>query len=147
VSTVTTMTPAADAEGESTCSLPEPVKNEGPYRSIKYEWDCGDASEGRRRMAVLSISHHTAGFGTFSGRSHPNHFSATLLNEDVDGRSRLTRLFSGHNIDQEPITRFSQKRLEAFAERALVKLRELHAAQDPAVLAYFEHTDQQASAA
>jgi hypothetical protein len=98
-------------------------------------------------MAVLSISHHTAGVSMFSGGSHPNHFSATLLNEDVDGRSRVMRMFSGHNIDQEPITRFSQKRLEAFAARALQKLRELHAAQDPAVLAYFQHTDQQASAA
>jgi hypothetical protein len=123
------------------------VKTQGPHRSIKYEWDLGDASEGRRRMAVLSISHHTAGMSMFSGGSHPNHFSATLLNEDVDARSRLTRMFSGHSIEEEQISRFSRKRLEAFAERALQKLRELHAAQDPAVLAYFQHEDEQASAA
>jgi hypothetical protein len=147
VSTLTTTSPATTAEGENPAALSEPVKTEGSHRSIKYEWDLGDAGEGRRRMAVLSISHHTAGVSMFSGGSHPNHFSATLLNEDVDGRSRLTRMFSGHSIDQEQISRFSQKRLEAFAERALQKLRELHAAQDPAVLAYFQHEDEQASAA
>jgi hypothetical protein len=147
VSTLTTTSPAATGEGESPCSLPEPVKNEGPHRTIKYEWDIGDAGEGKRRMAVLSISHHTAGPSLFSGSSHPNHFSATLRNEDVNARSRTTSLFSGHSIDQEAISRFSQKRLEVFAERALQKLRELHSAQDAAVLAYFQHEDEQASAA
>lgn len=147
MSTLTTTSPAATAEGESTDSLPEPVKNEGPHRSIRYEWDICDAGEGRRRMAVLSISHHTAGMSLFSGGSHPNHFSATLVNEDVNGRSRMVRMFSSHSIDQEEISRFSQKRLEVFAERALGKLRELHAAHDAAVLAYFQQEDEQASAA
>jgi hypothetical protein len=147
VSTLTTTSPAATAEGENPAALSEPVKTEGRHRSISYEWDIGDAGEGRRRMAVLSISHHTAGMSMFSGRSHPNHFSASLINEDVDGRSRLTRMFSGHSIDREQISRFSQKRLEAFAERGLRKLRELYAAQDPAVLAYFQHENEQASTA
>jgi hypothetical protein len=147
VSTLTTTTPAATAGQENPATLAEPVKDTSRHRSIKYEWDIGDAGEGKRRMAVLSISHQTAGFNVFSGGSHPNHFSATLLNEDVDGRSRLMRMFSGHSIDTEVIGRFSQKRLEAFAERALGKLRELHAAQDPAVLVYFEHDDSQATTA
>lgn len=145
MSTLTTTSAAAIAQ--TPAALPEPVKTDGPHRSIKYEWDLGNASEGRRRMAVLSISHHTAGMSMFSGGSHPNHFSATLLNEDVDGRTRVMRMFSGQKIDQEQVSRFSQKRLEAFAERALQKLQELHAAQDPAVLAYFQREDRQAIAA
>lgn len=138
--TTTTIDPATNTGPVHTdpVTLAKPARSAGPGRNITYEWDVGDAGEGKRRVAVLRISHHTAGSSLFSGTSHPNHFSATLINEDVNGRMRSTRLFSGRSIDAEPVTRFSQKRLELFAEQTLGKLSDLYAAQDDAVLPYFQ---------
>ena len=127
--------------------LPKPIELDEPSaverrdRSISHEWVLHDDGDGKRTLAVLRISHHRAGVNYLSGRQHPNEFTATLANETEErafgGVMRGFRLGDGITIEREEVTRFSAKRMDAFAERALAWLRALCSAGDPRVLRYF----------
>jgi hypothetical protein len=121
--------------------LPDPEREVRRERAISYEWEISDDGEVGRRLAVLSITHKTAGM-SLSGRSQPNQFVATLRNQSEQKRpggivTRGFSLFSGQRIATEEVTRFSQKRQDTFAKAALETLRERYEQQHEDVLSYF----------
>jgi hypothetical protein len=128
---------------ESHRELRAPDKLGRRERSIDYEWVLNDDGNGTRNLAALSITHHTAGVGILSGRVHGNEFVAVLSNETEQpaacgGVIRSFQLGVGVWLCSEEVSRFSQKRLDAFAEDALARLRGLYAHSDPRVTRYFK---------
>lgn len=122
--------------------LGEPCAIRRRHRSITYEWLLGEDAEGERTLAVLTVSHDRAGVSMLSGTRHPSQFTAALGTEtEQPGYGGVTirsfRVFSGLGIDRQEVGRFSAKGLEAFAERALARLREVCEAGDERVLCYF----------
>jgi hypothetical protein len=125
--------------------LGEPSEITRKDRSITYDW-LVSANGDKRTLATLTVSHHRAGVNMLSGTQRLNEFTATLGNETEQpgygSRLRSFRLFSGVRIDRQEVRRFSDRGLEAFAERALARLRELCAAGDERVMRYFAASDE-----
>jgi len=140
----TTQTLDAAAPGEQpaapTVDLRDPDREVRRGRGINYEWEISNDGDAGVRLAVLSITHVTAGRNLL-GVAQPNHFAATLRNQWEQKRGRgVTRgfaLFSGEVIATEEISRFSQKRQDTFANAALEKLRERLEQQHPDIVSYF----------
>lgn len=100
-------------------TLPEPDRTERRDRSITYSWRTPsldvDTSYttpelGWEAYATLSITHHNK---TFTARL------TTIKHKD--GAYKFA-MFSGVTVLSEPIARYSDKALQAFAQRALVRL-------------------------
>jgi hypothetical protein len=143
MSTTRTLDAAAPGEQPATpaVELRDPDREVRRGRGINYEWEISNDRDGRVRLAVLSITHVTAGRNLL-GVAQPNHFAATLRNQWEQkrpgrGATRGFALFSGEVIATEEISRFSQKRQDTFANAALKKLREQLEQQHPDIVSYF----------
>jgi hypothetical protein len=136
MSTTQTLDAAATCEQPAATpavKLPDPDREVRRHRGINYEWEISDDGEAGRRIAVLSITHVTAG---------RNLFHACLRNQWEQKRpggfaTRGFALFSGEVIASEEVSRFSQKRQDTFAQAALETLRERYEQQHPDVVSYF----------
>jgi hypothetical protein len=141
----TAQTLDAPAPGEQPAApaveLRDPDREVRRGRGINYEWEISNDGDAGVRLAVLSITHVTAGRNLL-GVAQPNHFAATLRNHweqkrPGPGVTRGFALFSGEVIATEEISRFSQKRQDTFANAALEKLRERLEQQHPDIVSYF----------
>ena len=114
-------------------ALPEPTRSDRERR-INYTWDIGtitDKLDGDGTIqACLSIGHNR----------DRKYFYATLSQQTAFNRNGFTvtsfMLFDGLGISREPVARYSAKRLDEFAAKALAKVRELYG-EDERVDRYF----------
>ena len=132
-------------------------------RSISFEWHVrtvaagenldgskgGESGSGygeRELLAVLTVSHNKAGANYFSGEyTTEDYFDVSLRNETEERRtgsgftSRGFMLFSGLGLARyEAGNRFSRKKLNEAAERAISEFTALYESGNEQVLAYFE---------
>jgi hypothetical protein len=123
--------------------LRNPDRTEIHGRTVSMEWDLFEDADAKRTMAVLSIMHDTPGVGVLSGRQHGNEFTATLGNQTEQRRTPgiVSRGFSvgaGVRLTSEAISRYSEKRREAFAAQALELLRDGYSRSHPQLTRYFK---------
>lgn len=111
-------------------------RGESGEREVTFVWNLAADPDGGERQVVLSIMHHRGGRGGGS-------FSATVLNRT----ERHTAFGTEHSmgaitdwtrIASEPVSRYSQPRLEQFAQTALKTLRDLYGQRDEQTRSYFE---------
>jgi hypothetical protein len=129
-------------------------------RSVSFEWhvrnvpagenldgtkvDGGGGYGEREVLAVLSVSHNKAGANYFSGEmTAEDYFDVTLRDETVERRDGFTArgfmLFSGLRVARYGAgNRFSRKKLNEAAERALAEFTALYESGNEKVLSYFE---------
>jgi hypothetical protein len=129
-------------------------------RSVSFEWfvrkvPAGENLDGtkveggggygeREVVAVLSVSHNKAGANYFSGEmTTEDYFDVTLRDETVERRDGFTSrgfmLFSGLRVARYGAgNRFSRKKLNEAADRALAEFTALYESGNSQVLTYFE---------
>jgi hypothetical protein len=129
-------------------------------RSVKFEWHvrtvpAGENLDGtkvehgggygeRKVLAVLTVMHHKAGANYFSGEmTTEDYFDASLCNETEERSrgfvSRGFMLFSGLRVARYGAgNRFSRKKLNEAADRALAEFVALYESGNEQVMAYFE---------
>lgn len=125
-------------------------------RAISFAWELAklpsDSSRevNKRRLAVLSVTHHKAGPNYFSGESRSEDcFSVTLAQQTVAdvlngtgekvGTVTSHMLFAGLGIAELPAgKRFSAKRLQEAADEALAIFTEHFVSGEEKVLRYFD---------
>jgi hypothetical protein len=122
--------------------LPEAeIEHTAGKRSIAYLWKLYEKDDGSAEFATLYCGHHTAGVNFMSGKAHPNEFFATLNRETREDHGTYTMrgmtLGTGTGILRRPVTRYSEKGLEAFAKEGLVTLLAHYAVSDPLVTRHF----------
>jgi hypothetical protein len=113
-------------------------------RGVDFDFKVGERASDRREgvketFVTLGVSYDLGGMNYFSGGTTPRSYRASLTVEEgesyesttSDGKpytmtSRSFMLFQGLGLFRsEPVARFNRKKLEAFAEEALARLREL----------------------
>jgi hypothetical protein len=122
--------------------LPEAeIEHTAGKRSITYLWKLYEKDDGAVEYATLHCAHHTAGVSMMSGKTHPNEFFAVLQQETREDHGTYTMrgltLGAGTGILYRPVTRYSEKGLEAFAKEALAALLAHYAVSDPRVTRHF----------
>lgn len=111
-------------------------------RQITYRWKTGrtqpdlDEADGGEILLTLSVWHEKAGANMFAGTVHDAHLGAKVVNEMELGGMVRTRMFSGLGLPQEPLARFSAKRLDDYATRMVEQLKQLTLEDNPQVLPY-----------
>lgn len=94
----------------------EPTRD-SKTRRIEFTWDLQDLGDDVTEQLVLSASHD----------SDRKCFYATLGQQKVEqtptSRCVSFEVFGGVTLTREPVARFSQKRLDEFADAALTALR------------------------
>lgn len=110
-------------------------RGEGGEREVTFVWNLAADPDGGERQVVLSIMHNSKGRG--------GAFSATVLNrtERHTGfgvEHSMGSISDWARIASEPVSRYSQPRLEQFAQTALKTLRDLYGQGDEQTHRYFE---------
>ena len=110
-------------------------RGDGGEREVTFVWNLAADPDGGERQVVLSIMHHSKGRG--------GAFSATVLNRTECHTAFGTEHSMGSisdwaRIASESVSRYSQPRLEQFAQTALKTLRDLYEQGDEQTHGYFE---------
>ena len=120
----------------------ERVEGRSDSRSIKFRWKVRDTETGAV-FADLTIAHKKAGANYFTGEvTNKDLFNVSLSNVELEdqGVFSVTRfqLFKGIGLFRyEAGKRFSRKKLNEAADRALAEFTELYESGNEKVLAYF----------
>jgi hypothetical protein len=121
--------------------LADPQRIVPGERSVIYEWEITNDDKGHRRLAVLIVQYRKKGVNYATYERHPNSFVSWLRTEEEDTTElcpmRTYEGLSGIQITTEEVTRFSQKRLRAFADAALQRVRHLYTEQGGVLAPYF----------
>jgi hypothetical protein len=111
-------------------------RGEGGEREVTFVWNLAADPDGGERQVVLSIMHHSKGRGGGA-------FSATVLNRTERHTAFGTEQSMGAITDwtriaSEPVSRYSQSRLDQFAQTALETFGELYGQGDEQARRYFQ---------
>ncbi len=120
---------------EAHVQLREHDKIENGERRITYVWNLTDTDDGGTRQAVLNVEHRKhrrGGAFTAAALSRTEHKSPTAISFEFEA---LTQGIC--RIAREPVNRYSEAKLEAFAAKAVEILRARYGSQDPEVGSYF----------
>ena len=128
-----------NTEDDTLTALRDPDRTdrgESGEREVTFVWNLAADPDGGERQVVLSIMHHSKGRGGGS-------FSATVLNrtERHTGfgiEHSMGSITDWTRIASEPVSRYSQPRLDQFAQTALKTLRDLYGRGDEQAHRYFE---------
>jgi hypothetical protein len=123
-----------NAQAYPVSALSEPVRHDRD-RDIRAKWDVGQADrDGWQPQALLLVTYHKGtGYRASLSTVHERRERMFVAEQFQFGTPVLS-------IYAQPGTRFNRATLGKVYDRALAELRRRYAADDAAVLAYFEPT-------
>ncbi len=120
----------------STVELRDPDRRLTKDRAVTFVWDLGADPDGGTRQVILTVDHHM--------NSRGGSFIAMLLNQTEDGVvRRMGAITDWTKLAAQPVSRYSKRRLDEFAEQTLDTLRTRYRQDDSQGLLVRRHFEVQ----